>query len=151
MFTFDFDSKELMKLYDTLNTFGEDFEKQCLEETLKECGRVVADKMKSNIESATNKGYATGEAARKVKATLKKKKGVLTGVEIYPRGNASGGKKNTRGNKLRNMDKICYLEFGTSKESAHPVMQPAISSSQKEVQNIMLNDFKKYAKEKGLI
>lgn len=79
----------------------------------------LEESVKSGIKEAANRGYATGELANSVKGTKAKinNYGVMSAVRV------TGTDK--RG--MRNGEKMAYLEYGTSKQNPHPVMQKAVN------------------------
>lgn len=86
---------------------------------------VLVHHMKSNIELAANRGYATGELAKSIKATKAKK-------NVYGHF-AAVGPTGTDANGTRNGEKMAYLEYGVSgRQEAHPVMTKTINDSENE-------------------
>lgn len=93
----------------------------------------AAPKMKESlsrsIEQAANRGYATGTLAGSIVATeAKEGKG-----GYYAEVKASG--KDKKG--TRNAEKLAYLEHGTSRQTARPVMRKAIDGAKDECMQIM--------------
>ena len=83
----------------------------------------LEESVKSGIKEAANRGYATGELANSVKGTKAKTNnyGVMSAVRV------TGTDK--RG--MRNGEKMAYLEYGTSRQTAHPVLQKAVNKVEK--------------------
>ncbi len=106
--------KELMELGD-----AEDIAKQAIDAATP----ILVDSLKSEIEKAANKGYATGTLKNSIKATKAtvNKQGCFAAVR--PTGVDEKG--------VRNGEKFGYLENGTSKQMAKPVLRKAIKKSEK--------------------
>lgn len=86
---------------------------------------IVADNLKGNIQAAANRGYATGELADSVKPTKAKRNNYGHFAAVGVTGTDSKG--------IRNGEKMAYLEYGTSKQEAHPVMAKTINESEEKV------------------
>lgn len=82
-----------------------------LDEALRQC-----------IRSEANKGYATGELEHSIIRTKSKQNAYGYFVAVMPTGTDKKG--------LRNGEKMAYLEYGTSRQEAHPVMQKAIRKAE---------------------
>lgn len=93
----------------------------------------LAQALSSEISAQANRGYATGELAGSVRPTKAKinNYGVFCAVIV------SG----TDDRGMRNGEKLAYLEYGTSKQAAHPVMQSAISKSEGRCTDIIQKHF----------
>ena len=87
------------------------------------------------IEEAANRGYATGELAQSIEATKAKQNAYGCFAAVRPVG------ANTRG--VRNAEKLAYLEYGTSKQAAHPVRTKAINRASVNCEKIMRDKFEK--------
>lgn len=114
MIGLDVFEKELMELGD-----AEDIAKQAIDAATP----ILVDSLKSEIEKAANKGYATGALKNSIKATKAavNKQGCFAAVR--PTGVDENG--------VRNGEKFGYLENGTSKQMAKPVLRKAIEKSEK--------------------
>lgn len=84
----------------------------------------LKDALTSCIIEAADRGYATGELAESVKANDSKinQYGCFAAVSVS--GTDSSG--------VRNGEKLAYLEYGTSRQQARPVMRKAINMSEGE-------------------
>lgn len=82
----------------------------------------VAESLKKNIRIAADRGYATGELAESVTATKTR----LNNYGYFASVLVSG--TDTKG--VRNGEKLAYLEYGTSTQTAHPVMQKTVNESE---------------------
>ena len=90
---------------------------------------IVEKSFKSHIESAANRGYATGALKNSV-VTQKAKEnqyGVFSVVKVT--GTAASGIPRT--------DQLRYLEFGTKRQQPHPVRAPTIAECAVKVQETM--------------
>lgn len=94
-----------------------------------EAAPIVEKSFKDHIDSAANRGYATGALKNSV-VTQKAKEnqyGVFSVVKVT--GTASSGIPRT--------DQLRYLEFGTKRQQPHPVRAPTIAECAVKVQEIM--------------
>lgn len=99
---------------------------------------IVARNMKKNIETAANRGYATGELAASVRATKAKQNNYGHFAAVGVTGTDSKG--------MRNAEKMAYLEYGTSKgQDAHPIMAKTLHQSEEEVVETMQQVFNREA------
>ena len=114
MIGLDVFEKELMELGE-----AEDIAKQAIDAATP----ILVDSLKSEIEKVANKGYATGTLKNSIKATKAavNKQGCFAAVR--PTGVDEKG--------IRNGEKFGYLENGTSKQIAKPVLRKAIEKSEK--------------------
>lgn len=83
-----------------------------LEEALKACIRDSADK-----------GYATGALEKSIKSTKAKQNAYGYMAAVRPTGVDEKG--------VRNGEKLAYLEYGTHKQAARPVLGRAINRAEK--------------------
>lgn len=81
----------------------------------------VAESLKKNIHTATNRGYATGELAESVTATKTRLNNYGYFASVLVSGTDAKG--------VRNGEKLAYLEYGTSTQTAHPVMKKTVNES----------------------
>lgn len=94
-----------------------------------EAAPIVEKSFKNHIDSAANRGYATGALKNSV-VTQKAKEnqyGVFSVVKVT--GTAASGIPRT--------DQLRYLEFGTKRQQPHPVRAPTIAECAVKVQEIM--------------
>lgn len=98
-----------------------------------EAAPVVEKSFKNHIDSAANRGYATGALKNSV-VTQKAKEnqyGVFSVVKVT--GMAASGIPRT--------DQLRYLEFGTKRQQPHPVRAPTIAECAIKVQEKMKKSF----------
>jgi len=95
--------------------------------------------LEQNVKSEVEKHKHTGDMYKSIKATKAKmtKKGGFYAA-VRPTGSDSKG--------VRNMEKLAYLEFGTSKQSPTPVLTKAIKDSQEPVMRKMQEVFEREVK-----
>lgn len=93
----------------------------------------LEDALKSNIRAAANRGYSTGELERSISSTKAKTNAYGNFAAVRPVGADIKG--------VRNGEKLAYLEYGTSKQAAHPVMAKSISQAEPKVKEIIQNKF----------
>ena len=89
-----------------------------------------------NVKRETAPHKQTGDMYKSIKPTKAKatKKGGYY-ASVRPTGEDSKG--------VRNMEKLAYLEYGTKKQSAMPVLTKAIKDSQSAVEKKMQEVFEK--------
>lgn len=100
-----------------------------------EAAPIVEKSFKNHIDSAANRGYATGALKNSV-VTQKAKEnqyGVFSVVKVT--GMAASGIPRT--------DQLRYLEFGTKRQQPHPVRAPTIAECAVKVQEIMKKSMEK--------
>ena len=102
---------------------------------------VMVKNMKRNIKAAANRGYATGELAESIRATKAKQNIYGYFAAVGPVGTDSKG--------TRNAEKMAYLEYGTSNQQAHPVMEKTMNDSEEDIIKRMQQIFDKEAKNEG--
>ena len=91
-------------------------------------GQIVQKELSSAVNAAANRGYATGALAASIKASGVKSTGGGKSVTVAPRGSVK---------KVRNSDKMFYLEHGTSRQAAHPFMTRTLNTVQPKVVQAM--------------
>lgn len=84
----------------------------------------VVKNLKKNIQSAANRGYATGELVEAVRATKAK----ANNYGYYAAVGVTG--KDSKG--VSNAEKLAYMEYGTQKQTAHPVMKKTKNESEQD-------------------
>ena len=86
---------------------------------------ILVKNLKKNIGAAVSLEYSTGELAASVKATNAKinQYGCFAAISV------SG--KDHKG--VRNAEKLAYMEYGTSKQLPHPVLQKSVNESETHV------------------
>ena len=91
------------------------------------------------IEKLTNhakKHRDTGSMVNSIKSTGVKQKNKGKYLVVRPTG--------TDGNGVRNMEKMAYLEYGTYKQAATPVVTPAVKEAEATVESNMDRIFDSY-------
>lgn len=84
----------------------------------------------------------TGAMAGSIKPTKTKHTGDGFSVAVRPTGKDKKG--------VRNMEKMAYLEFGTSKQRATPVLSPAVREATAPVEQYMQKIFDEETKDLSL-
>ena len=92
-----------------------------------------------NVKSETSQHKRTGDMYKSIKKTKagKSSKGGYYAM-VRPTGKDSKG--------IRNMEKMAYLEYGTSKQLATPVLTKALNDSEPAVLNKMREVFEREVK-----
>ena len=98
-----------------------------VKDALKQAAPTVEKEMKREISShhKTKRDRTRGQLAASVKTTGPKQVGSEWQVEIAPSGTDSKG--------VRNAEKLAYLEYGTSKQTATPVVTPVVARTEDRV------------------
>lgn len=86
---------------------------------------IVEKNMKKYIHEAANRGYATGTLENAVNATKAKVNNYGYFAAVLVRGKDEKG--------VRNAEKLAYLEYGTGRQAAHPIMEKVVNDSEDEV------------------
>lgn len=89
--------------------------------------------LESNVKSEVSKHKRTGALANSVKKTKANKNKYGYYASVRPTGKDSKG--------VRNMEKLAYLEYGTSKQSPTPTLTKAINDSESAVLDKMQEVF----------
>lgn len=98
--------------------------------------------LKPRVENAAAAYKESGDMAGSIKSTGVKKNESGHYLVVRPTGKDHKG--------VRNMDKMAYLEFGTSKQSPKFVLSRAVKSSEAEVLKAMEQAFEKAMDKGGL-
>lgn len=98
--------------------------------------------LEGHVKSRASWHSDTGAMTASVKPTKAKHTGDGFSVVVRPTGKDKKG--------LRNMEKMAYLEFGTSKQRATPVLAPAVRESTEPVEQYMQEIFNKEVKDISL-
>lgn len=97
----------------------------------------MLDEVAPILEKAVKKKAAahkdTGELQASIKRTKAKRTGDGYSITVRPTGKDKKG--------VRNMEKAAYLEYGTSKQGAAPVISPAVRESEEPVSEKMQEVF----------
>lgn len=99
--------------------------------------------LENNVKSRIAAHKDTGALLESVKSTKAKRTGEGYSITVRPTGKDKKG--------IRNMEKACYLEFGTSKQTATPVISPAVRESEEAVAEKMQEVFDREVKKIGNI
>ena len=106
-------------------------------ELLNAAAPILEKNLRSQVKRETNRGYATGDLASSIKA----KKPGKNAYGHYVMVTAEG--KDRKG--VRNNEKLAYLNYGTSKQQARPVISNAIRDSEDACLEIMQKKFNEVA------
>ena len=113
------------------------FEVEGLDELLKDMTLLDADRLapmmleeaapplEANVRKRAGSHRDTGAMEASIKTTRPHKKGNGYSICTRPIGRDKKG--------VRNMEKAVYMEFGTSKQAATPIISPAVRESEPEV------------------
>lgn len=81
---------------------------------------------------------ATGEMLRSIKPTKPKRNAIGYYIAVRPTGKDQKG--------VRNMEKLIYLEFGTHRQKAQPVLTPAVKEAETSAVKKMQEVFEREAR-----
>ena len=101
-------------------------------------GKIVEEELKRSIPQAADRGYTTGALEKSIKAGGVKDTGDGKEVTVSPKGSVTHN-----GSKVRNQDKMYYLEHGTSRQAAHPFMDRTIHGAEPKVVKVMEDEIGK--------
>lgn len=92
---------------------------------LEEALPILEDSLKETVQQEVNRGYATGELVSSIKKSrsLRNQYGYF-GI-VRPTGKDKKG--------VRNMEKLAYLHYGTTKQTARPVVNKAVFHAEQKV------------------
>ena len=107
-------------------------------DAVKKGGGILEGELKQSIPQAANRGYSTGALAASIKAGGVKDTGDGKEVTVSPKGSVTHN-----GSKVRNQDKMYYLEHGTSRQAAHPFMDRTIHGAEPKVVKAMEDEIGK--------
>lgn len=127
-----------------------------IDELAKDCVNAatptLANVLKNNISAAANrnekdrktgartgKPYSTGELAQSIVPTEAKTNAYGNFAAVRPVGSDKNG--------VRNGEKLAYLEYGTSKQEAHPVMAKSIAQAEPQTKEIIQERFNEHVKQ----
>ena len=111
-----------------------------MERAVKKGGSIVEDELQRAIPQAATRGYATGALEKSIKAGRVRDTGDGKETSILPRGSTT-----LHGSKVRNQDKMFYLEHGTSRQAAHPFMDRTLHGAESRVVKAMEDEIGKVA------
>lgn len=130
----DFNMQGIDDLMSALNTLDTDrIAPTMLEE--------VVPILEENVKKRTAAHKATGALAGSMKASKAKQTKEGYSISVRPTGKDNKG--------VSNMEKACYLEYGTSKQTATPVISPAVRESEEAVAEKMQEVFEREMKKLG--
>jgi HK97 gp10 family phage protein len=98
-------------------------------EMLKAAAPILEKELKGQVKKEANRGYATGDLERSIKAQKPGKNEYGHYVVISADG------KDRKG--VRNNEKLAYLNYGTSKQQARPVISKAVQNSENDCLDAM--------------
>lgn len=90
---------------------------------------ILEKELKSQIHREAVKGYATGELERSIKANKPGENHIGHFVSVTAKGKDRNG--------TRNNEKLGYLNYGTSKQPAHPVIARSVKNVEEECLEVM--------------
>lgn len=106
------------------------------EDALTEAAPIVEDKLTTNAASHRD----TGDMVQSIKKYKpKQNKNGEWSVFVGPSGTGRTG--------VRNMEKMAYLEYGTKKQDATPVIAPTVAQTEKPVCDSIERSFDKFIRE----
>lgn len=94
---------------------------------------ILKEELQSQVQQAADKGYANGDLAGSIKANKPGENHLGHYVSVTAKG------KDRKG--IRNNEKLAYLNYGTSKQSAKPVISKAMKNSEKKCLDTMQKKF----------
>lgn len=93
----------------------------------------LEQELKGQVQRAANRGYATGELARSIKACKPGKNAIGHYIAVTAKGKDKKG--------VRNNEKLAYLNYGTTKQQARPVLAKAVKNAENECLEKMQEKF----------
>ena len=107
-------------------------------DAVKKGGGILEADLKQAIPEVANRGYSTGALQQSIKAGMVKDTGDGKEVTVSPKGSVTHN-----GSKVRNQDKMYYLEHGTSRQAAHPFMDRTVHGAEPKVVKAMEDEIGK--------
>jgi len=98
----------------------------------------AVDILEKEVTKKASQHKVSGDMARSIKKTRAKAAKDGYSISVRPTGTDSKG--------VRNMEKMAYLEYGTSKQKATPVLTPAVNVSRSSVELKMQEIFEREIK-----
>lgn len=93
----------------------------------------------------------TGDLKKSIKAGSPEQKNGVWQITVAPRGYSKhtfyGGKKRSRKYKLPHAAKLVFLEYGTSKQPARPLLTRATNNAEPEVLRKMQQEYERITEE----
>lgn len=105
-----------------LDEFISELDTLQFDEIAPEMLKAGVEDVKSAMESTTSSHIVSGSMHNSVKAGNIKHHGDRYDVFVYPAGSDPEG--------TSNMEKACYMEYGTSHQGATPIIEPAVLRSE---------------------
>ena len=100
---------------------------------------ILEESLKETVKQEVNRGYATGELVKSIKKSRSMRNQYGYFGIVRPTGKDKKG--------VRNMEKLAYLHYGTSKQTARPVVNKAVFHVEKKVIEKMQEVYNKAADE----
>lgn len=107
-------------------------------ELLKAAAPILENSLKTEVGTAVNKGYATGSLKKSIKANKPAKNDIGHYVSVTAKGEDNRG--------IRNNEKLAYLNYGTHKQVARPVIAKAVQKAEKGCLEAMQDKFNEVVK-----
>ena len=126
-----------------------------MEDAVQAGGEILTEEIVKAVKQAADRGYSTGTLAESIRSDGIKNVDNGKMTTIYPHGTDNHSKgyqtktigisrrghaktRQTRaGGAVRNYDKLYYLEHGTARQAAHPLMTKTINSARPKVMKAM--------------
>ena len=102
-------------------------------EILQAAAPVLEKSLKAEVQKAANRGYASGDLAGSIKACKPGKNEQGHYVAVTAKG------KDRKG--TRNNEKLAYLNYGTTKQQARPVIARSVKSAEAECTEVIQEKF----------
>lgn len=102
-------------------------------EILQAAAPVLEKSLKAEVQKAANRGYASGDLAGSIKACKPGKNEQGHYVVVTAKG------KDRKG--TRNNEKLAYLNYGTTKQQARPVIARSVKSAEAECTEVIQEKF----------
>lgn len=93
-------------------------------ELLQEAVPALEEELKSQVNKEANRGYATGSLASSIKSGKPERNQIGHYIAVSAKGKDKKG--------LRENEKLAYLNYGTTKQQARPVIPKAIRNAEGE-------------------
>lgn len=98
----------------------------------------LVDSVKEEVQKAADRGYSEGALAESISANKPAKNVYGNYISVTAKG------KDKRG--IRNNEKLAYLNYGTSKQSARPVIAKAVQKAENDCLDAMQRKFDEVVK-----
>lgn len=94
-------------------------------EMLNEALPILESELKKTVREEADKGYATGDMEQSIKKSRARRNQYGYFGIVRPTGKDKKG--------IRNMEKLAYLHYGTSKQPARPVVTKAVFRAESKI------------------